>query len=158
METEDARDMRDEGLVLGLALFLDLPEDVRDRWLDYERVISLSPSLSLTLVRLFEEAADSAGVSHDDEAARAVERLLICGVDRQAFIADMIQSLLTTQPELLGEPDPMKGYNARATGDRLERQRYAQMGRAAQVDPEPEELDSASIVSACEELFGTDAG
>ena len=145
---------------LALVLYLDLPQELLDRWLEQDdpcHVLALGRALSETLLWLLlsPDWPSRPGVEREpdvtelrDEAARALNLFLDCGTDRQAFMAEAIAGLLNTRPVGMGEPDPFAGQNARATREAEERHRLLQEAMEKR-----RELDAEAAIEECERLL-----
>lgn len=152
MTNEEIDGLRNTNRGLPLVLYLDLSDEETDKWLE-DDCCTVRRRLSLALLKLIREAWGDDGKGLSDEASRAIELLVSCGPDRQAFIGPAIEGLLNTRPSVVGEPDTFKGYNEEKTKDRREFSRLARKERETKYEEPKPELDAAEVIDAWQHML-----
>jgi hypothetical protein len=109
------REVREGERGMAIALYLDISNE---QYIAFGEPGTIVAALDSSASRMVMAAVLDQGIRFDDDAARAISMLLTAGIDRQAFLADMLE--VVAMQSRMGN-DPMAGYAERVAALGTER-------------------------------------
>lgn len=143
---------------IGIVVYLDIPPDMVDDWLENEGwdVAILDRVSSIDIVNYLNHMEGRRALVANDDAGKALSWLLMAGEDRQAWVATLMEGLFRLKPES-GKPDPVKGLALDTEQNRNEMRRlfeeYDFVYREGRVIKDPDSLSPTDAVGAVEQLL-----